>query len=77
MLLICPTFAQRHKNLNYIFSIHFKENISLNVCNKTIIQYIYTLYYIIQINKRGALDLWFLKMRKERSSGFLVPGDGN
>jgi hypothetical protein len=35
------------------------------------------LYYLIQINKRGALNLWFLKMGKERSSGFLVPRDGN
>jgi hypothetical protein len=41
MLLICPTFSQRYESLNYIFFIHFKENIPLNIYNKTIILYIY------------------------------------
>jgi hypothetical protein len=38
ILLIWSALPQRHKSFNYIFFIHFEENIPLDICNKTIIQ---------------------------------------
>ena len=38
LVLVRPTMSNGHESLHYISFIHFKENIPLNECDKTIIQ---------------------------------------
>ena len=38
LVLVRPTMSNGHESLHYISFIQFKENISLNECDKTIIQ---------------------------------------